>query len=74
MDVGRNAVKCSKCWEHSALFIVQRSMFNVQSGAGVGTFIVYLAMICQLDIVPHLVLCNPNGGKLLTRHDSCQKV
>ena len=63
--------------QRCSLFIVQRSMFNVQSGAGVGsvgTFIVYLAMICQLNIVPHLVLCNPNGGKLLTRHDSCQKV
>ena len=27
--VGRNAVKCSKCWEHSALFIVQYSKINV---------------------------------------------
>ena len=60
--------------QRCSLFNVQRSMFNVQSGEGVGTFIVYLAMICQIDIVPRLVLCNPNGGKLLTRHDSCQKV
>ena len=62
--------------QRCSLFNVQRSvLFNVQSAEGVGTFIVYLAMICQIDIVPHLVLCSPtNGRKLLTRHDSCQNV
>ena len=29
-------------------------------------------MICQIEMVPHLVLCNPNGGKLLTKYDTCQ--